>query len=537
MEQIGIASQYGVEKVGLHNLRRIYWNLRPPLLIEQIILRNEGSLGDSGPVIVNTGQHTGRSPNDKFVVQRGIAGEEKIWWGKVNQPLSGEKFDALFQKMIAYLQGRDIFVQDLAAGAHPKHRLPIRIITEQAWPSLFARNLFIRLSNEDLRKHVPQFTVIQCPGFLANPAEDGTQTSTFIALDFSRKLVLIGGSSYAGEIKKSIFTVMNYLMPQADVLSMHCSANIGAAGDVSLFFGLSGTGKTTLSSDPERGLIGDDEHGWGDVGVFNFEGGCYAKTIRLDPRYEPIIWQATHRFGAVLENVVFDPATGNMDFDDESRTENTRGAYPIDFVPNFVPSGYGDQPKNVFFLTADAFGVLPPISRLSPDQAMYYFLSGYTSKLAGTEKGLGTEPQATFSTCFGAPFLPLHPSVYARMLGERIQRYGVQVWLVNTGWTGGPYGIGSRFKLPYTRAMIRAALTGQFNQVNFHADAFFGLMIPESCPDVPSDVLDPQTTWTDKTAYAVEANKLVQRFKKNFEQFQSEVTPQVLAAGPHGVNL
>jgi phosphoenolpyruvate carboxykinase (ATP) len=420
MEQFGTVSQFGLESQGLRNLRRAYWNLKAPLLVEQIISRQEGRLGDSGPILVNTGKHTGRSPKDKFIVQRGLPGEEKIWWGKVNQPLSGGKFDTLFIKVISYLQGRDVFVQDLAAGANPNFRIPIRIITEQAWPSLFAQNLFIRTTEEVQRTHVPEFTVIQVPGFLADPEIDGTNSSIFIVVDFHRRLVLIGGSSYAGEIKKSIFTVMNYLMPQAGVLPMHCSANIGAQNDVSLFFGLSGTGKTTLSSDPERRLIGDDEHGWGDVGVFNFEGGCYAKTIRLDPRYEPIIWEATHRFGAVLENVVFDPDTGLMDFDDESRTENTRGAYPIHFVPNHVPEGFGGQPTNVFFLTADAFGVLPPISRLSPEQAMYYFLSGYTSKLAGTEKGLGSEPQATFSTCFGAPFLPLNPSVYAEMLGESI---------------------------------------------------------------------------------------------------------------------
>ena len=532
MEQFGTTSQFGLEKQGFRNLRRVYWNLKAPLLVEHIISRQEGAIGDSGPIIVNTGQHTGRSPNDKFIVQRGLPGEEKIWWGKVNQPLSGGKFDALFLKVISYLQGRDVFVQDLAAGAHPNYRLPIRIITEQAWPNLFAQNLFIRLTEEEQQKQVPEFTVIQVPYFMADSEVDGTNSSTFIAVDFHRQLVLIGGSSYAGEIKKSIFTVMNYLMPQADVLPMHCSANIGELNDVSLFFGLSGTGKTTLSSDPERRLIGDDEHGWGDVGVFNFEGGCYAKTIRLDPRYEPIIWEATHRFGAVLENVIFDPKTGLMNFDDESRTENTRGAYPIHFVPNHVPEGYGGQPKNVFFLTADAFGVLPPVARLSPEQAMYYFLSGYTSKLAGTEKGLGSEPQATFSTCFGAPFLPLNPSVYAGMLGERIKKHHVKVWLINTGWTGGPYGIGTRFKLPYTRSIIRAALTGEFDRIDFHSDQFFGLMIPDHCPDVPSDVLNPQFTWKDEGAYEQEAKRLLLRFQQNFETLRSCVSSEILANGP-----
>jgi phosphoenolpyruvate carboxykinase (ATP) len=532
MEQFGPVSQFGLENQGLRNLRRAYWNLKAPLLVEQIITRQEGTIGDSGPILVNTGKHTGRSPNDKFIVQRGLPGEEKIWWGKVNQPLSGEKFDALFLKVVSYLQGRDVFVQDLAAGAHPSFRLPIRIITEQAWPNLFAQNLFIRTTEEEQRTQIPEFTVIQVPNFLADPEIDGTNSSIFIVVDFHRRLVLIGGSSYAGEIKKSIFTVMNYLMPQAGVLPMHCSANIGAQNDVSLFFGLSGTGKTTLSSDPERRLIGDDEHGWGDVGVFNFEGGCYAKTIRLDPRYEPIIWEATHRFGAVLENVVFNADTGLMDFDDESHTENTRGAYPIHFVPNHVPEGFGGQPTNVFFLTADAFGVLPPISRLSPEQAMYYFLSGYTSKLAGTEKGLGSEPQATFSTCFGAPFLPLNPSVYAGMLGERIQKHHAKVWLINTGWTGGPYGIGTRFKLPYTRSIIRAALTGEFDRIDFHSDHFFGLMIPDHCPDVPADVLNPQSTWKDGDAYEQEAKRLLQKFKQNFETLRSCVSSEIMANSP-----
>lgn len=533
MEHVGNPSLYGLENHGLQNLGKIFWNLTPPLLVETIIKRGEGVLGDSGPILVNTGFHTGRSPNDKFICRRGLDGEEKIWWGKVNQPISGEKFDALHKKLCAYLQGRDVFIQDLAAGAHRDFRLPIRIITENAWPNLFAQNLFIRLSSDEQKTQIPKFTVIQAPGFLADPNVDATNSPTFIALDFYQGLVFIGGTSYAGEIKKSIFTVMNYLMPESGIFPMHCSANIGEKNnDVALFFGLSGTGKTTLSSDPERKLIGDDEHGWGEIGVFNFEGGCYAKTIRLDPNYEPIIWEATHRFGAVLENVVFDPHTGHMDFNDESRTENTRGAYPIHFVPNHVPEGYGSQPGNLFFLTADAFGVLPPIARLSPEQAMYYFLSGYTSKLAGTEKGLGAEPQATFSTCFGAPFLPRHPSIYAEMLGERIRKTKAKVWLVNTGWSGGPYGVGLRFKLPYTRAMIRAALTGQFDNIPFKQEQYFGLMIPTYCPDVPPDVLDPQSTWKDKNAYTEEANRLISRFRKNFETFKSEVTSEVLAAGP-----
>jgi len=532
MQMFGVASEYGLENHGLHNLGNVYWNLPPALLVEHVVRRGEGELSPDGAVMVKTGHHTGRSPNDKFVVRTGTASDEKIWWGKVNQPLSVENFEKLYQKCIAYLQGRDVFVQDMCAGAHPGYRLPIRVVSEKAWASLFAHDLFIRLPADQLPKHIPSFTVIHCPSLQANPATDGVTSGTFIVLNFERRMILIGGSAYAGEIKKSIFSVMNYLLPLQGVLSMHCSANVGASGDVALFFGLSGTGKTTLSSDPERQLIGDDEHGWSDEGVFNVEGGCYAKTIRLDKKLEPIIWAATHRFGAVLENVVYDASSREIDFDDESLTENTRGAYPITSVPNHVPEGYAGHPLNIFFLTADAFGVLPPLARLTSEQAMYYFLSGYTSKLAGTERGI-TEPQATFSTCFGAPFLPLHPSTYAELLGQKIAKHQAVVWLVNTGWTGGPYGVGSRFKLPYTRAMIRAALTHQLNHVKFVQDAHFGLWIPESCPDVPSEVLNPQNTWQDKQAYHQQAQGLVGRFEKNFAQFAESVSSAVLAAGPH----
>jgi phosphoenolpyruvate carboxykinase (ATP) len=533
MLTFGNASNYGLENHGLRNLGNVYWNLSPALLVEHVVIRGEGQLSPDGAVMVNTGQHTGRSPNDKYVVRTGTSLDEKIWWGKVNQPLSPDKFNQLYYKCIAYLQGRDIYVQDMQAGAHSGYNLPIRVISEKAWASLFAHNLLIRLPAEQLVNHKPDFTVIHCPELQADPKTDGVVSGTFIILNFEQRVILIGGSAYAGEIKKSIFSVMNYLLPLRGVLSMHCSANVGTDGDVALFFGLSGTGKTTLSSDPERYLIGDDEHGWSDNGVFNVEGGCYAKTIRLDPKLEPIIWAATHRFGAVLENVVYDPKTRIIDFNNESLTENTRGAYPITSVPNHISEGYAGHPVNIFFLTADAFGVLPPLARLTPEQAMYYFLSGYTSKLAGTERGLGAEPQATFSACFGAPFLPLHPNTYAELLGQKIAKHQATVWLVNTGWTGGPYGVGSRFKLPYTRAMIRAALTHQLDDVQFNQDTHFGLWIPSSCPDVPAEVLNPQNTWQDKKAYDQQAQGLVNRFEKNFAQFSDAVSAAVMAAGPH----
>lgn len=533
MQIKGIPGEYGLEHHGLRNLRTIYWNLFPPELVEQVVLRGEGDLAKLGSVVVCTGQHTGRSPNDKFIVQDPASKPEEIWWGKVNQPLSCEKYDSIYAKMLAYLQGRDVFVQDLAAGAHPSYQVPIRVITEKAWAALFANNLFLRPPIEKKQKHIPEYTVLHCPDFLASPTEDGTNSSTFIIVNFSKRMVLIGGTSYAGEVKKSIFTVLNYVNPRQGVLSMHCSANVGTRGDVALFFGLSGTGKTTLSSDPERQLIGDDEHGWADDGVFNFEGGCYAKTIRLRPNLEPLIWEATRRFGTVLENVDLNLQTRLVDFDSEKFTENTRAAYPIDYVPNHVEEGYAGHPENIFFLTADAFGVLPPIARLSSDQAMYYFLSGYTSKIAGTEKGLGAEPQATFSTCFGAPFLPLHPHKYADLLGKKIARHKAKVWLINTGWTGGPYGVGERIKLPYTRAMVRAVLTNQIDESQLCRDEYFGLGIPCHIPDVPDHLLRPENTWVDKGAYRAKAYDLIARFERNFGQFASEVDKAVVEAGLH----
>ena len=531
-KMIGTPSQYSLQNHKLVNLANIYFNLPTPGLVEQSILRGEGTLSQMGALVVNTGQYTGRSPNDKFIVNNFSEGQDDIWWGKINRPIAPEKFEHIYLKLSAYLQGRDVFVQDLLVGAHPSYQMPVRIITEQAWHSLFARDLFIRPPLDSLNTQVPKFTVIQAPGFLANPAEDNTNTGTFIILDLLQNLIIIGGPSYAGEIKKGVFSVMNYLLPKQGVLSMHCSANVGEQGDVALFFGLSGTGKTTLSSDPERQLIGDDEHGWGDDGVFNFEGGCYAKTIHLREELEPLIWSAAHHFGTVLGNVVMDPVTRRMDFDSDRYTENTRAAYPIDYVPRHVEEGYAGHPRNIFLLTADAFGVMPPLARLNHEQAMFYFLSGYTSKLAGTEKGLSQEPQATFSTCFGAPFLPLHPKVYANLLGEKISRYGTRVWLVNTGWTGGPYGTGHRIHLPYTRAMVRAALTGALDDVPTRTDPIFGLSVPLSCPDVPPEILDPRTTWDNADAYTQQAQQLAGQFEQNFKQFAGDVPPEVVKVTP-----
>ncbi len=530
-KNVGVRGPVDVAAHGLRHPRTVYWNLPPAALVEEAVRRGEGVLTPAGAVAVLTVPHTGRSPRDKFVVEEPSSASH-IWWGPVNQPLSEAHFERLYTRMTTYFQNRDVFVLDAAVAAHPRYRLPIRVITEHAWHSLFAHHLFLRLGPEEIARHEPAFTVLHAPGLRANPETDGTRSETFIVLHFGRRLVLIGGTRYAGEIKKSIFTVLNYLLPLQGVLSMHCSANVGPDGDVALFFGLSGTGKTTLSSDPERRLIGDDEHGWGEDGVFNFEGGCYAKTIRLRADQEPLIWNAVHRFDAVLENVVVDPLTHEVDWNDDRYTENTRGAYPISAIANYVPEGRGGHPRHIFFLTADAFGVMPPIARLTPEQAMYYFLSGYTSKLAGTERGLGSEPEATFSTCFGAPFLPLHPTRYARLLGEKIQKHDVRVWLVNTGWTGGPYGVGQRIKLAYTRAMVRAALRGELDDVPVREDPIFGLQVPTRCPGVPDRVLNPRETWADPEAYDRQARELARRFHENFQQFADEVDPAVREAGP-----
>jgi phosphoenolpyruvate carboxykinase (ATP) len=518
----------GLEREGIQS-SRVRWNLPAAVLYEEAVRRQEAVIAAEGPLVCRTGQHTGRSPNDKLTV-REPSSEADIAWGKVNKSMDPAQFDALHRDLVASLAGKELFVLDCYAGADPAYRLPVRVINELAWHNLFCRNLFI----DDPRAAAdaaPQFTIIDAPSFKADPARHGTNSEVFIVVNFARKMVLIGGTSYAGEMKKSIFGVLNYVLPMQGVLSMHCSANIGAAGDTALFFGLSGTGKTTLSSDPDRLLIGDDEHGWSDRGVFNFEGGCYAKTIRLSAEAEPQIFSTTRRFGTVLENVVADPETRALNLDDDRFTENTRAAYPISFIDNAVPAGQGGHPKNVVMLTADAFGVLPPISRLTPDGAMYHFLSGYTAKVAGTEKGV-TEPKATFSTCFGAPFLPLAPGRYATMLGEKIAKHQSRVWLVNTGWTGGPFGTGKRMKIAYTRAMVRAILSGALDNVQYQRDAKFNLDVPLSCPDVPPEVLNPRNTWADGAAYDQQANKLAQMFAENFKAFEASASAAVRAAGP-----
>ncbi|HJZ76435.1 MAG TPA: phosphoenolpyruvate carboxykinase [Vicinamibacterales bacterium] len=518
----------GLDREGIQT-DRVRWNLSPAALYEEAVRRQEGMIAADGPLSCRTGQHTGRSPNDKFVV-RDAATEREIDWGKVNRPMQPAQFETLHAELLSSLAAKEVFVQDVYAGADPVYRLPVRIITEYAWHSLFCRNLFID-DPQAAEDASPQFTVIDSPSFKADPARHGSNSDVIIAVNFSKRLVLVGGTSYAGEMKKSIFSILNYLLPLQGVLSMHCSANVGSAGDVALFFGLSGTGKTTLSSDPDRMLIGDDEHGWSDHGVFNFEGGCYAKTIRLSAEAEPQIYATTRRFGTVLENVVVDPATRELNLDDDRYTENTRAAYPISFVDNAVLSGRAGHPRNVVMLTADAFGVLPPISRLTPEGAMYHFLSGYTAKVAGTEKGV-TEPRATFSTCFAAPFLPLAPSSYARMLGEKIERHRARVWLVNTGWSGGPYGVGKRMKIAYTRAMIRAALSGALDAVAYERDPIFNLDVPATCPSVPSEVLTPRNTWASRAEYDVQASKLARMFADNFKTFEGGVSADVRAAGP-----
>ncbi len=525
-----VRSPVGLETHGIQNYNAVYWNLSTPLLYEEAIRRREARMAHLGALVVRTGQHTGRSPNDKFIVEE-PGSADRVWWGKVNHPLSQTHYERLYQRMMAYLQGKDLFVQDCFAGADPAYRLPVRIITEYAWHSLFAHNLFIHATPAELAKHIPEFTVIDAPNFHAVPEIDGTRSEVFVVINFAQRLVLIGGTQYAGEIKKSIFTILNYLLPQKGVLSMHCSANIGPHNDTAIFFGLSGTGKTTLSADPSRILIGDDEHGWSDNSVFNFEGGCYAKIINLSAQAEPEIYATTRRFGTVLENVAFSTATGRLDLDDASLTENTRAAYPIDFIPNASPTGMGGQPEHIVMLTADAFGVLPPIARLTPEQAMYHFLSGYTAKVAGTESGV-TEPQATFSTCFGAPFMVLPPTVYAHLLGEKIATHQVNVWLINTGWSGGPYGVGHRISIAHTRALVHAALDGALADVEFRTDPNFGLAVPTTCPNVPDEVLDPRATWVDGAAYDVQAQKLAAMFVENFKVFEDQVSDTVRASGP-----
>jgi phosphoenolpyruvate carboxykinase (ATP) len=518
-----------LREYGLRNLQEVYWNLPPAQLIEKSLQRREGHLASNGAIVVRTGQFTGRSPKDKYIV-RDSETEGSVNWGPVNQPMVPEAFDHLYSRLLAFLEGQDIFVQDCFGGADPEYQLGIRVLTQRAWHSLFARQLFVRPANGDLGSSAPDFTLIFAPDFNADPAKDGTRSETCIVLNFARRLVLIAGTMYAGEMKKSVFTLLNHILPARSVMPMHCSANVGSDGRTALFFGLSGTGKTTLSADPSRRLIGDDEHGWSDRGVFNFEGGCYAKTIRLSAEKEPQIWNAV-RFGTVLENVAMDACTRGLDYDSDELTENTRAAYPVEFIENAVIPGIGGHPATVIFLTADAFGVLPPIARLTPEQAMYHFLSGYTSKLAGTERGLGKEPVPNFSACFGEPFLPRHPEIYARILGEKLRAHEVTCWLVNTGWTGGPYGVGERIHLPYTRAIVNAAVGGALDRAELRPHPIFGVSVPIACPGVPSNLLDPRELWQDKQDYDRAARDLAERFRQNFERFGS-VDPQIASAGP-----
>jgi phosphoenolpyruvate carboxykinase (ATP) len=525
----GTRSRLGLDAQGIH-ADMVGWNLTAPALYEHIARRREGVIAHRGAMVVHTGHHTGRSPRDKFIV-REPSSEELIWWGQHNRPFAPEAFDRIHRRLLAYLQGNQLFVQDVFVGADPRYRKHVRVITEYAWHSLFARTMFILPQAGELSTHVPEFTIIDLPKFHADPDTDGTRSEVFILMHLAKKLVLIGGTSYAGEIKKSVFTLMNYMLPHEDVFPMHCSANIGPRGDVALFFGLSGTGKTTLSADPERILIGDDEHGWSDAGIFNFEGGCYAKVINLSPDGEPEIYATTRMFGTVLENVALDPDTRRLDLNDDSLTENTRAAYPLGFIPNASETGMAGHPRTVIFLTADAYGVMPPIARLNAEQAMYHFLCGYTARVAGTEKGV-TEPQATFSACFGAPFMAQQPCLYAEMLGQRISRHHSNVWLINTGWSGGPYGVGGRMKLAYTRAMVRGALTGALDGVPVVTDPIFGLEIPTHVPGVPDALLTPRSTWADPKAYDAAATKLGRQFIEAFAEFVPCVPDAVRAAGP-----
>ncbi|MEX2453401.1 MAG: phosphoenolpyruvate carboxykinase [Rhodospirillaceae bacterium] len=531
MKQTGLPSSFGLENHGLENLRAAHWNLSIPALYEYSLRRGESELAAGGGLVVTTGEYTGRSPKDKFIVDE-PQNSGNIWWGPVNNKITPDHFNTMRNRMLAYLQNKEVFVQDCFAGADPDYRIKVRVVTEQAWHSLFAQNMFINPRTEEHADFVPDFTVLHAPNLQSIPAIDGTRSEVFVMLNFAEKLILVGGSHYTGEIKKTIFSVLNYLLPAQNVLPMHCSANIGERGDTAIFFGLSGTGKTTLSSDPTRTLIGDDEHGWSANGVFNFEGGCYAKAINLSAEAEPEIYAASMRFGTVLENVVLNPHTKYPDFNDGSLTENTRSSYPLHYIPGTSETGMGGHPENIVMLTADAFGVLPPISQLTADQAMYHFLSGYTARLAGTERGVN-EPQATFSTCFGAPFLPRHPTVYAKLLGEKIQKHGAKCWLVNTGWSGGAYGTGARMKIAHTRAMVRAAVEGKLASVAVAPDPNFGLLIPENVPEVPKEVLNPKETWADKGGYDSAARNLASRFEANFKQFEDAVDDGVTAAGIH----
>jgi phosphoenolpyruvate carboxykinase (ATP) len=528
-----LAADFGLENHGLEHLDQVFWNLPESALYEEAIFRNEGKMVHGGPFLINTGKWTARAANDKYFV-REASTEDKIDWGEYNRPMSPDKFTGILTRLQAYLQGEEVFVQDVYAGADPRYRVPFRIITEKAWQSLFARNMFHTTSNRDeLKKYVPEFTIIAAPSFKLDPKVDGTLSQTAIVVDFSKRLALVCNTSYGGEIKKTAFTIMNYLLPLQDVMAMHCSANVGRDDDVALFFGLSGTGKTTLSADPSRKLIGDDEHGWSDYGIFNFEAGCYAKVIRLSAENEPEIYACTRRYGTILENVIFDPASRKIDLDDESRTENTRASYPLDFIPNSIPEKMVDaHPKNVIFLTADAQGVLPPIARLDMNQAIYHFISGYTSKIAGTELGLGIEPEITFSACFGAPFMVHHPFFYADLLRKMVEKVEARVWLVNTGWVGGKFGVGKRISIRHTRNMLNAALEGKLDDVEYRKDKLFGFEVPLTCPNVPEDVFKPSNAWGNKDEYWMKYDALAARYIENFKLFADGVPPEVVKAGP-----
>lgn len=531
-----LASDFKLSNHGLISLDKVYWNLSSSSLYEEAIFRGEAHLSEGGPLVVHTGKWTARAANDKYIVKEGST-DENVWWGVYNRPLPEDKFSVLFSRVQAYLEGEELFVQDCYAGADNDYRLPVRIITDKAWQSLFARNMFILpQSRDEYKKHIPEFTMIALPGFKCDPRIDGTRTETAIVLNFQARIGLVLGSSYGGEIKKSIFTVMNYLLPTRDVMAMHCSANVGNGGDVALFFGLSGTGKTTLSADPKRRLIGDDEHGWSDDSVFNFEGGCYAKVIRLSAEQEPEIFQCTRRFGTILENVVYDPTTRKIDLDDDKLTENTRASYPLDFIPNVVDGKMvKTHPQNIIFLTCDATGVLPPIALLDNNQAMYHFISGYTSKIAGTEMGLGVEPEITFSACFGAPFMVHHPFYYANILKNKMEKHGTKCWLVNTGWVGGKFGVGKRISIRHTRNLLNAVLDGNLDNVEYRIDKIFGFKVPTTCPDVPEDVLEPSNSWGNKDEYWKKYDSLAARYIENFKLFSEGCDEDVIAAGPKRV--
>lgn len=531
MNHLGFKAEgASLDSLGLENVANAYWNLTPAELVEETIVNGQGCLTSNGALAIDTGEFMGRSPKDKFIVKDELT-RDSIWWGEVNIPLSEEHFENLHNRLRAYLSGRDVYVRDASVCADEAYRLKLRVVTEFPWANLFAYNMFLRPSDEEIAGFDPEWNIVCAPGFHADPEVDGTRQHNFAAISFSKKLILIGGTGYTGEIKKGVFSILNFILPhQHKVLSMHCSANVGVNGDTAIFFGLSGTGKTTLSSDPNRRLIGDDEHGWAEDSVFNFEGGCYAKTIDLDPEKEPQIYKAI-RFGALLENVGFNDDGVTPDYHYSGKTENTRVSYPIHHIDNIVEPSRAGNPRNIFFLTCDAFGVLPPISRLNRGQAMYHFISGYTAKVAGTEAGV-KDPQVVFSACFGAPFLPLHPTRYAEMLGEMMDKHEVRIWLVNTGWSGGEYGVGKRMSLPITRALITAALEGELEKVEFRKHPVFGVEMPSSCPGVPDAILDPRNTWTDKEAYDRKAADLASRFVKNFSKFESFANAEIMAAAP-----